>query len=258
MIGNPPYVNIEKISKSDKAAFLNIYGEEGKLGKRYDLYQIFIMRGIKLIRSKGILTFILPNTFLMGSSYTILRKRIINYTSILRIVNLPQNVFKSAMVDNVLLFLKKDISESKYNSTKINILTNKSNLDKLIKEEWDESFDIEQNLLEEEDKFKINIHLTPELKNLFAKMENTSLKLGTITESSQGIIIYKTKKDSEEDLYTSFKNHKGWKKLLRGKNIGLYQIKWNGEYIYYGDWLWSQRDQKYFENPENIAPCIEK
>jgi len=71
VIGNPPYINIENIPESDRAVFLTIYGENGKLGKRYDIYQLFLLRGMAINAGKGTLAYILPNTFLMGSSYLI-------------------------------------------------------------------------------------------------------------------------------------------------------------------------------------------
>ena len=92
---------------------------------------------------------------------------------------------------------------------------------------------------------------------LFEKIEFNSVRLADETESSQGIIIYKTKEDSTRNEYTGFKKKSSeWKKLLRGTNIGRYMIKWGGEYIKYGDWLWSQRNEKFFYNNKIILQAL--
>jgi type I restriction-modification system DNA methylase subunit len=254
VIGNPPYINIEKISEKDRATYLQIYGEGGKLGKRYDVYQLFIMKGFTLNTAGGALGYILPNTFLMGSSYSILRRRLCLRTSISAIVDLPQNVFESATVDNVLLFLRR-VSEP-HHQIQIATLKTDSSLSRISSRDWDDYFSISQDDLNEENQFKINVHMNPQLSKLFAKVESSSVRLGDVTESSQGIIIYKTEEDAIRNLYTAFQNHKGWKKLLRGTNIGYYCTKWGGEYLHYGDWLWCPRDEKYFSQPKLLLHAM--
>ena len=254
IIGNPPYVNIENIPKKDREYFLKIYGENGSLGKRYDLYQIFILKTIKLFGNKSILSFILPNTFLVGHSYTTLRKQMAHKTSIHQVVDLPQNVFESATVDNVLLFIKTPFT--KKNEIQIHKLTTNASIKRIETKDWDDSFSMTQSELNADNLFRINVHSNPVKKKIYEKYFVNTEPLGTITESSQGIIIYKTAKDAEENLYTSNEFKKGWKKLLRGTNIGLYQTKWEGEYINYGTWLWSQREEKYFKEPKILVQAL--
>jgi hypothetical protein len=52
-----------------------------------------------------------------------------------------------------------------------------------------------------------------------------------------------------EEQYTGTQRLSGWKKLLRGRNIGRYENKWGGEYVSYGPWLWCQREEKFFDDP---------
>jgi hypothetical protein len=254
VIGNPPYVNIENIPESDRAVFLRAYGENGKLGKRYDIYQLFIMKGSLLNATGGTLAYILPNTFLMGSSYLILRRRLCARTSILEIVDLPKDVFETAMVDNVLLFLRRETSSQ--NKIQIAKLNGDSDIQKIATKDWDDSFAISQDDLNEDNEFKLNVHMNPVLQRLYAKIESGSNRLGEVTESSQGIIIYKTEADSQRNKYVSNQFQKGWKKLLRGTNIGYYCTKWDGEYIHYGDWLWCSRDEKYFNQPKILLQAM--
>ena len=254
VIGNPPYVSIEKIPISDRERYLKIYGEDGKLGKRYDLYQLFIMRGVRDLRKSGLITFILPNTFLMGSSYLLLRRKICQQTSIIEVTDLPQGVFENATVDNVVILLRRGHVPN--NSVQINKLNTRSSLNRITERDWDDSFSVDQSNINSETDFKINVHTNHELKSVFNKLVEQSVRLGDVTASSQGIIIYKTKEDSELDAYTSRSHKPGWKKLLRGTNIGLYCIKWGGEYLHYGDWLWCAREIRYFEEPKILLQAM--
>jgi len=254
VIGNPPYINIENIPESDRAVFLTIYGENGKLGKRYDIYQLFLLRGMAINAGKGTLAYILPNTFLMGSSYLILRRRLCTRTSIREIVDLPKDVFETAMVDNVLLFLHRE--NRPQHQIRVAKLFTDSDLGKLSTKSWDDSFAIAQENLNEDNEFKLNVHMNPVLQRLYGKIESGSVKLGDISESSQGIIIYKTEADAERNDHTSLQARKGWKRLLRGTNIGYYCTKWRGEYIHYGDWLWCPRDEKYFNQPKILLQAM--
>ncbi len=254
IIGNPPYINIENISEADRGIYLQIYGDGGKLGKRYDVYQLFMMRGVLLNAARGTLAYILPNTFLMGSSYLILRRRLCLLTSVSAVVDLPQNVFESATVDNVLIFMRR--GREKNNQIQISKLSTDSSISKIAARDWDDAFAIPQDGLIEGNEFKLNVHMNPVLQLLFGKIAVGSVRLGDVTESSQGIIIYRTEEDATLNKYTSFQNHKGWKKLLRGKNIGYYCTKWAGEYIHYGDWLWCSRDEKYFSRPKLLLHAM--
>lgn len=258
IIGNPPYVNIENIPQKQREYFVATYGEQGKLGKRYDIYQVFVIKGLSLLKDKGLLGFILPNTFLMGHSYRIMRKRINEQAAIRQCVDLPQGVFKGVTVDNVLLFLQREADEQAIikNEIEVNKLEPKSDKSRVAIRDWDESFRIPQPTLTADSDFKINLHSNPAQSKLFNKIESVSVLLGDVTESSQGIILYKTSEDAERAEYTGFQQHRGWKRLLRGKNIGRYETKWGGEYVNYGSWLWCARDEKFFDEPKILLHAM--
>ena len=246
VIGNPPYVQIENISGEDRDYYKATYGEDGKLGKRYDLYQVFVMQGLGILRKGGAFGNILPNTFLMGHSYELLRKRLAVGSTVTELVDLPQGVFSGVVIDNVLLFFIRAENLFQSHRIQINKLNPKSDKMRVAQKDWDESFQITQGELSPKNKYKINIHTGPEQAKLFSKVERSGRCLGDVTESSQGIILYKTEAQANEAKYTGFQERKGWKRLLRGKNIARYETRWGGEFVSYGDWLWCQRDEKYF------------
>jgi type I restriction-modification system DNA methylase subunit len=257
MVANPPYIAVENIPPPLRTVYSDMYGENGKLGKRYDVYQLFVMKALRLLRTGGSLAFIMPNTFLMGHSYQLMRKRIHQSGAIIECVDLPQGVFEQ-MVDTVLLFLRVTADEKirRRNSIRVKKLLPKSEVARVTSGDWDESFELPQSELTEASGYKLNIYANPKQRQLFEKLEKISVRLGDITESSQGIILYKTAADAARAQYTGTKPKVGWKKLLRGTNIGRYVTKWGGEYVKYGPWLWCARDEKFLANPKILLHAM--
>jgi hypothetical protein len=132
----------------------------------------------------------------------------------------------------------------------------KSEVSRVTAGDWDEAFELLQKDQTAESAYKLNIYASPIQRQLFEKLEKVSVRLGQITESSQGIILYKTAADAARARYTGTKRLAGWKKLLRGTNIGRYVTKWGGEYVNYGPWLWCARDEKFFKKPKILLHAM--
>lgn len=63
VVGNPPYVNLERIKKvSDQLAQLDFQ----TYSRRGDLYCLFVERGLELLKHKGEFSFIMPNKWLQA------------------------------------------------------------------------------------------------------------------------------------------------------------------------------------------------
>jgi hypothetical protein len=103
---------------------------------------------------------------------------------------------------------------------------------------------------------QIKIHGSPRLNRLFRKLERGKLSLGDLTDSGQGIILYETSKQAEKSDYSGFEKQSGWKRLLRGKDIGRYQLHWKGEYLNYGRWLWRAREERFFNRPKILLHAM--
>lgn len=258
VIGNPPYVNIENIPVNQRKHLVVKFGENRKLGKRYDIYQVFALAGMKNLCKDGVLGYIVPNTFLMGFSYSVLRRRICSTSCIYQCVDLPQGVFRGVTVDNVLIFLQRESDAKKRFRNQISVLklAPKSKKERVTSQDWDESFFLSQGSVSADSNCYLNLHANPEMLLLFDRVASASESLGTLTMSSQGIILYKTKNDSKEAKYTGRRKKRGWKKLLRGKNIGRYETKWEGEYVHYGPWLWCSRDDVFFASEKILLQAL--
>jgi hypothetical protein len=105
IIGNPPYVRIQTLPKDQVAFFSkNFVSATGN----YDIYALFVERGLQLLKPGGILGFILPHKFFQAAYGEGLRKLIAEKNALMEVVNFRDNqIFEQASTYTCLLFLQK-------------------------------------------------------------------------------------------------------------------------------------------------------
>jgi adenine-specific DNA-methyltransferase len=109
IIGNPPYLRVQGLSKADKKYFEEHY--TAATGA-YDLYCLFTERGFKLLNDDGILNFIQPDKWVNGSLGKGLRKVTRNY--IQRLISFKEyQVFNASTYSSLLWITKK--KQAKFN-----------------------------------------------------------------------------------------------------------------------------------------------
>ena len=96
IVGNPPYISMEDMESNQKEFFSKNYLS---LERKYDSSIVFILKGLKLLRTKGCLSYISSISWQTGENYKMLRKQLLNEYCVSLIINLPFNVFKNAYVD---------------------------------------------------------------------------------------------------------------------------------------------------------------
>lgn len=109
IIGNPPYIRIQELKQSmpDKVSYFKDRYESAKKGN-YDLYVVFVERGIELLNSKGNFAFILPHKFFNAQYGEGLRGLLAKGKHLRKIVHFGEHqVFTSATTYVCLLFLNK-------------------------------------------------------------------------------------------------------------------------------------------------------
>ena len=124
VIGNPPYVSAENIKELEKEYYKNNY----KVATgRQNLYIIFYERGIELLNKNGYLSFITPYTILKNKYYMEARKYILENSRLLKLIDFKNvTVFEDAVVDSIILVLKKEQSKN-YDFEKIYNIKNFGN-----------------------------------------------------------------------------------------------------------------------------------
>ena len=105
VIGNPPYVRIQTLNKKEVGHYNKNYRSATK---NYDVYALFVERGMSLLKEGGMLGFILPSKFFNSDYGAGLRKTIEENKQLSRIVDFKDfQVFEGAATYTCLLFLKK-------------------------------------------------------------------------------------------------------------------------------------------------------
>lgn len=252
IIGNPPYVDIKALDNYIvKDLFKNYHTAENRI----NLYSIFIEKGFYLLKDKGVLSFINPNSILVNSSYTSIRKFLIN--DMTRIVKLPDAVFEDATVETIIFEFQKNSNQKKleaiiYNKNeKLNFID--SSRAKIIdKESWKQNED-----------YNFNIFISVEQLQLINRIETNSTKLGEIADFTLGITPYDKYRGHSEhtiknrEFHSLTKINENYKPLITGENITRYSVSNTiKEYINYGDWLGASRDERFFKDDRILVRQI--
>jgi len=110
VIGNPPYVRIQAM-KEWAPIEVEFYKTKYKTAKtgNYDIYVVFVEKGLSLLKKNGYLGYILPHKFFQAQYGEPLRKLITENKSLLKIVDFTDcQIFEGASTYTNLLFLTKE------------------------------------------------------------------------------------------------------------------------------------------------------
>jgi len=248
IVGNPPYGT----TFNDKEKEYLIKFDE--LVPDYEIYIYFISKGACLLKNKGVLSYIFPNTFLSrlyGKSY---RQNILKNYSIISITDLSNDpTFEDASVRTCIFSFEKNISDNSL--TKFNTIDVISkNIMPIVKAS---NKQLEQNI----DNWLILFSYSPEKEQIIDKIRIHPL-LKEICEVSQGYIPYR-----RSDLIKQFGEIEGNKIVdqrlwhsetkineeyiqeILGKDINKYFYKERQLFIKYGKHVASYVDVKFFISP---------
>jgi hypothetical protein len=105
VIGNPPYIPLEAFEISERKFFNNKYAQ---LERKYETSVPFILEGLSILNSNGLLAYIAPVTWQTGANYTKFRNYFLENFGLDKLINLPFNIFEDAYVDTALYFISKE------------------------------------------------------------------------------------------------------------------------------------------------------
>jgi type I restriction-modification system DNA methylase subunit len=103
-LGNPPYLNVELVSKADKDYFARAYTT---FYKRFDVFGLFFELALKRLVHQGTVTFIVPQQIFNNLSYKKLRGLMLSNRWLDEVLYLGDGIFEAANNDVCVLFLKK-------------------------------------------------------------------------------------------------------------------------------------------------------
>jgi len=252
VIGNPPYVDIKQM-ESTQASYL--FANYATSENRINLYAAFIEKGYELVKDKGYLSYINPNSMLLNSSYTKLRKLIID--DLFDLIKLPDNVFEAAKVETIIYSLQKgvkidELTAAIYSNSDVISEVSHSLAKKINKDTWKAT-----------EECAFNIYVNQDISNILKKVRGNYPTLGEVADFSLGITPYDKYRGHSEDIIKNRRFHSSTiedetcKPLIAGENIVRFSVSNKvKEYIKYGEWLGAPREERFFTAPRIIIRQI--
>lgn len=248
VIGNPPYG--AKIPKTQIKNIIENFSDYGISNSLNDTYFVFYAKSLKhLLRDKGYLGFITPNTWKLIENANEFRRKLFNTNfKIYQIVQYMDKVFEDATVDcDTLLIQKNELPEL----IQIDFVKNQFVY---------KTHHIAQKIIGEQDFF--NLFLTEKDYLLKEKILINSILLKDELVIKNGVKPYEkgkgTPPQTAETLkikpYTSeTKIDDTFSPLIGGSYFHRYNLTWDNNYwIKYGEWLAAPREKEIFDNNEKL------
>lgn len=224
IIGNPPYFENRRINKyfnkeDLKSRYTSAVG-------RFDIYSLFIEKSLQLIKSSGIIAFVLPGNLLTNNNFSPIRQLILKKTDIMEIINLGDGIFQGVNMNMCIIILKSSKDERIENLIRCRNLSGDSNIQNTIQKP--EYRQIPQTYFNNmiKNTFDINSsEVTFKLREKVFKKGYT--KVNDVCEVIAGVATGNIR----NKLLTRNGNQPNAKKVLEGKNIDSYYHKWSNLYL---------------------------
>lgn len=243
VIGNPPYG--VSIKDDYRKAVVTSWGNVPD----YEIYYYFIVLAAPLLKEKGIMSYIIPNTFLFNTFAKHFREMLVEKWNVLEILDCTKfPIFESAVVRNAINLFQKDSEGSKkvgYRNT-----ANVTSFSDLLERERE--FMTVESLLTMNQNWGLAYFLPTSIRNVVNLISSSPLAVKDVfPEISQGLIAYDKYKGQSEEIiksraYHSFVYKDGLKKWLWGEDVTRYNLTWNGkEYIDYCNGIANPRNPSF-------------
>ncbi|MBD3750680.1 MAG: N-6 DNA methylase [Sphingobacteriales bacterium] len=234
VIGNPPYHQLSKDESASDKYKLYLKSRFGTSGGRLNTFIFFTHIGVELLKQKGVITYIIPNTILTQDYYKETRKYLLDKTTLTQIVSYNELPFENAVVENITFFaLKSPMPDYTIKHFNDNLSIIEFDTEKTKKEFY------------KSDTFSFNFRSNA----ITEKICKATTPLGDLCNINQAIALKGDKSLSLRD-----NNPKGkFYKLLDGRNINKYQIQWAGVYLDYNlDRIHSGKSKEVFTSKEKL------
>ena len=234
VIGNPPYVR-QELFKEIKPFLEKNYESYNSIS---DLYTYFIEKGIKLMNTKGLFSFILPNKFIRANYGKEIRKFIMDNCFINIIFDFDDYPIFSDATTYPIIFVFSKENNSKTNSFRFSEINKRIKITDPINYLENNSMIVSYNSLNEDSWDIVDI----ENEKILLKIKKNSVSLknyvdnkifrGVSTGKNEVFII-------EKDIADKLRNEEN-KHLIReivtGKEVKRYGLNYNNLYLLFLDW----------------------
>ncbi|MCF7805826.1 MAG: Eco57I restriction-modification methylase domain-containing protein [Candidatus Marinimicrobia bacterium] len=249
VVGNPPYSFGRDWGQTGIKNYFNAVYKCSKY--QIDLYQLFTEQGIRINKSGGYFSHIVPDTWTNAIYSDILRKFILKQTEVLKITSSDIQIFPDATVDTI-IFLFRNSERHGSNEVSIQKFTKDLTIHYL--------YSISVSRFEKNENSLFNFWLSPEIETIINKIRSNAIVLSEVCETTRGINAYDKATGQSEEVISNREYHAEGKiddsfvPELMGKDIGRYENRWDeNHYIKYGKWLAAPREIRFFKSPKLLV-----
>jgi hypothetical protein len=229
VIGNPPYIQLQKMGKEADAlqdAGFNTFARTG------DIYCLFYEQAHKILKPGGNLVYITGSAWLRSNYGKALRRFFIQETNPIQLIDLSDcQIFQSATVLTTIFQYKKERNANRLMSLRLTRKTQQfvSQLSSYFKENGTLLLNPGETAWTINDKEKSDIKKEVSLQGISLTKWQIEINRGIITGFNEAFIIGEQTK--AELIKKDSKSEQIIKPLIRGKDTVKYQIKFQGLYI---------------------------
>ncbi|MCO8256747.1 N-6 DNA methylase [Haladaptatus sp. AB618] len=242
VIGNPPYRALahgrrQEAADEDLQKYLrDKYPEASEYNQ--NLFTIFIDESTHLMTKGGIFGMVVPNTLLTNYYFKNIRNKILAEFEIATVVDAGIRVFDEVETGGVTIPIIRNTKPNE--SSKVSI----------VRLDEDRDFEVVDSVYQ--DKYQDipyqKILLEPSKLGVLSKIQSVNSTIGEESTMYAGIVSG----DNEKYLSDSATEPEH-EKVVRGRDITRYNIKWNSLYIYFDEEeLYSNTDRDMFEAAPKI------
>lgn len=231
IVGNPPYVQLSKISTTEQKEKDYLINKYSTSGGRLNTYIFFIHLAKMLLQKKWRLGFIIPNTLLTQEYYKDTRELLINSTfKLAEVVVYDGMEFVDAVVETITILVGWD---------KENVTINKQS--------WPDNLNFITNVTFDSIREDSMLVINPNSNNLAKKiMTKWFWTIDQFFYINQAIALKWDKSLSIHHTYSDW-----FKRLIDWKHIKKYILKWWWEYLDYSlDRIHSCKSTEIFTQPK--------
>ncbi len=231
MIGNPPYIQLQKMSKEDRARLSE--SNFKTFSGTSDIYCLFYEKGFELLEDDGILCYITSNTWMRTNFGTSLREIFSTVSNPLKLLNFEDTqIFPAATVEaNILLAQNRDFS----GEIEAVAIKNDFNIKQSIQDYFSEN-QIRLNSVSNEgwiilDPVDFSILIRIKESGIILKNWDVEFYRGMLTGFNDAFYIDGEKR--KELIQKDPKNENIIKRLIRGREIRRWYYDFNDNYAIY-------------------------
>ncbi len=241
VIGNPPYLFITEISKTEKRIFAKSYKT---FSYRYDVYGLFIEKAVsELLRIGGMMSFITPHTLLSNDSFEKLRRLLLSRTTLYRIVDIGPGVFEGAKNETMVFVAERQDATLIGQKCEVVLTTADSFPNPQHR------YLVSQHTWLRTPKARWQVRVSPEAAAILEKLKQAKYRLGDLCEINQGLRTG----DNRKFLAASRKSRK-WKPAAGGKDVSRYEPLYASAFVLYDPKvLDAPRRKEIFESNEKLV-----